>query len=194
MVVTFQVHNLIIGTTRVAHLDPNNEDEFRRQITSFITSLTGGKVSSQGAWRYASYNHSHRLSCLTKITVAVQLPTQPNLQPPAHCHRLLVQATFRGTKRLERHPIRPLHAWGKASWTFPQVIMQDLPPLETHNRTIVLTRVPQSWVRLVHPVPLLYTRPLATNPTHNPDPSSRDYTRTTFRLVVTPKEKAGKSP
>jgi len=50
---------------RVARLDPDNEDEFRRQVTSFFAPLAGGMVTSQGPRRYvSSHSPSHRLNCI----------------------------------------------------------------------------------------------------------------------------------
>ena len=41
----------------MAHLDPNNEDEFRRQIASFFASLTSGKATNQVPRRCVPSNH-----------------------------------------------------------------------------------------------------------------------------------------
>ncbi|KAF9650425.1 hypothetical protein BDM02DRAFT_1433757 [Thelephora ganbajun] len=43
------VHKICLH--RVARLDPDNEDDFRRQITSFFVPITRGQVTSQESWR-----------------------------------------------------------------------------------------------------------------------------------------------
>ena len=50
------LHSLIMETIRVARLDPNNEDEFRKQITSFF-ALAGGKATKQGYRWYVLFNN-----------------------------------------------------------------------------------------------------------------------------------------
>ena len=48
-------HDLTRCTIRVARLDPNNEDEFRTQLTSFFAPFTGGRATSQGSRRCVSH-------------------------------------------------------------------------------------------------------------------------------------------
>ena len=49
------MQNLTVCTIRVAQLDPNNEDEFCRQLSSFLAALTGGNTTSNGSQRCVAH-------------------------------------------------------------------------------------------------------------------------------------------